>query len=70
MYHILDAESANAFAVMDYVASAMLREGFSEEDVEEYRNHAMCGDYRHLCMVSADLIDQCNERAGFLAKSS
>ncbi len=53
----------NAVAIMGYVTKAMRREGYTEKDIEEYRNDAMSGPYDYLLMISIDMVRECNMRA-------
>lgn len=61
MYSLVGV-NGNAFSIMGYVTDAMKKTGFSKEDIDDYREHAISGDYDHLVAVSMDLIDQVNER--------
>ena len=52
----------NAFAVMGYVRNAMKAEGSSKEDIDNYTKDATSGDYHHLLMVSAEMVEFLNEK--------
>ena len=61
MYTLVGVDG-NAFAVMGYVAKAMRREGFTRDEIEEYRKAAMSGDYSNLLCVSVNYVERCNAR--------
>lgn len=42
----------NAFTIMSACSEALRKAGFSQEDVNRYREEAMSGDYSHLLAVS------------------
>lgn len=52
----------NAFSIMGYVRRAMKETGFTREEIEAYTKDATSGDYKHLLVVSIDIIDRCNEK--------
>ncbi len=62
MYSLVGVDG-NAFFIIGYVTRAMKREGFSKEEIDEYRHQAMSGDYSNLVVVSADYVEMCNDRA-------
>ena len=64
MYDLVGVDG-NAFSVMAYVVNAMREQGFSREEQKNYQNAAMSGSYDNLLAVSFEMIEQCNERAGF-----
>ena len=47
---------------MGYVTRAMRETGFTQEEIQAYREDAQSDDYNHLLCVSMDMIDKCNER--------
>lgn len=53
----------NAFSIMAYTSSAMKKAGFKEQ-IAEYRNQAMSGDYSNLICLSDEWITKCNEALG------
>ncbi len=44
----LSGEDCNVFSVMGVVTKKMRREGISPEEINEFRDQAMAGDYDHL----------------------
>ena len=52
----------NAYAVMGYVTRAMRETGFTQEEIQAYKEDAQSDDYNRLLCVSADMINKCNER--------
>lgn len=52
--------NSNAFSIMGYVTKVMKDEGKSPEEVNEYREEAMGGDYNNLLCVSQEVIDELN----------
>ena len=52
----------NAFSVMGYVSQCMKSEGMSQEEIKQYREDAMSGDYNHLLVVSQEMIEFLNEQ--------
>lgn len=53
----LVGKDGNAFAVMGFVTRAMRKAGCTKEDVDEYMNEAMSGDYDNLLRVSAATVN-------------
>lgn len=53
----------NAFAVIGYVTKAMRAEGFTKEEINKYQQDAMSSDYSHLISASANMVEQCNQKA-------
>lgn len=51
----------NAFSIMAYVSKAMKENRFSKEEVKNYQNEAMSGNYDNLLRVSIKMIDKINE---------
>lgn len=64
MYNLIGVDG-NAYSVMGYVTRAMQEQHFSGEEIEAYRKDAMSGDYNHLLVCSMDMVDACNEKAGY-----
>ena len=52
----------NAFFVMGYVRRAMIREGFTRDEINNYLKDAQSSDYSHLIAVSAEMIEKCNNK--------
>ena len=48
----LIGQSSNAFAIMGTVKNALSRAGVSEEEVEQYMEEAMGGNYDHLLQTT------------------
>lgn len=53
---------SNAFSIMGYVSKCMRLEGKSEEERAKYHDDAESADYAHLVSVSADMIDELNNK--------
>ena len=53
----------NAFSIMTYVSSAMIREGFPEADIKKYLKEAQSKNYSNLVKVSKKWINRCNAHA-------
>lgn len=64
MYNLVGIDG-NAFSIMDYVKKAMKECGFTKERQNEYQSKAMSGDYNNLLALSIEMIDKCNEIAGY-----
>lgn len=56
--------NSNAFSIMGYVRNAMRKSGFSQDEINNYSNECMRGDYDDLLAKSFDMIDECNDRLG------
>lgn len=54
----------NPFNVMAYVKTAMREAGFSREEMSEYVEDCMRGDYDRLLILSEEMIDRCNDALG------
>ena len=52
----------NAFAVMGYVTRCMRECKCTREEIDEYRDNAMSGDYNNLLCVSMNMINRLNGR--------
>ena len=52
----------NAYCVMGYTARAMLREGFSQKEVDEMYKKAQSSDYNNLLCVCMDYIEKVNKK--------
>ena len=48
----LTGNDGNAFAIMGTVQKALKREGVSSEEIKEYTNESMFGDYDHLLQTA------------------
>ena len=48
----LSGEDGNAFAIIGSVAKAMRRAGLSKEDVNEFQQTAMSGDYDNVLQTA------------------
>lgn len=53
----LVGSDGNAFAVMGKVKKALQRAGVSKEEVEQYLEESMSGDYDHLLGVAMNWVD-------------
>ena len=62
-YTLADVDG-NAFAIMAYVRSAMMREGKSNEEIDKYLLDAQSGDYHHLLEVSVEMCEKLNVEDG------
>ena len=51
----------NAYSIMGYVQHAMREQNFSKQQIKEYSDEAMSGDYNNLLSISNDYIGMCNE---------
>ena len=58
-YTLADVDG-NAFAIMAYVRSAMMREGKSNEEIDNYHKDAQSSDYHHLLQVSVEMCERLN----------
>ena len=54
----------NAFNIMAYVKTAMREAGFSREEMSEYVEDCMRGDYDRLLAISAEMVERCNDELG------
>lgn len=62
-YNLADVDG-NAFAIMAYVRSAMMREGKSNEEIDNYLKDAQSSDYQHLLQVSVEMCEKLNVEDG------
>ena len=53
--------NGNAFSVMGYVTKAMRNEGLTKEEIAEYQDKAMGGNYSNLLKVSQEVVNKLNE---------
>lgn len=54
----------NAFSVMAYTSNAMKAAGYTQDEIREYKQLAMSGDYDQLLVLSMEWVDKCNEVLG------
>lgn len=52
----LTGNDGNAFAVMGAVITALKRAGVSAEEVKEYQDQSMSGDYNNLLNVASEWV--------------
>ena len=62
-YNLADVDG-NAFAIMAYVRSTMMREGKSNEEIDNYLKDAQSSDYQHLLQVSVEMCEKLNVEDG------
>ena len=53
----LTGNDGNAFAIMGSVRSALRRAGATKEQIDEYSNASMSGDYDNLLRVALDWVE-------------
>ena len=53
----LTGEDGNAFAILVKVKRALRKGGVGEEEIGEFREDAMSGDYDHLLMTAMNWVD-------------
>ena len=53
----LTGNDGNAFAIMGAVSSALKKAGATPEQVKEYKNESMAGDYDNLLRVAFNWVD-------------
>jgi hypothetical protein len=53
----LTGNDGNAFAIMGSVRSALRRAGATKEQIDEYSNASMSGDYDNLLRVAMDWVE-------------
>ena len=56
----------NAFYVIAYVIKAMKREGYTPEEIADYKKDAESGDYDNLLGVSFEMIEKVNEKVALV----
>lgn len=61
-YDLVGIDS-NAFSIIGYTSRAMKETGFTYDEIADYKRSAMKSDYDNLLYVSAQKIDEANERA-------
>ncbi len=49
--------NGNAFAVLGKATAALIKAGYSPEEVKEYTKQAMAGDYNHLLVVTMEWLE-------------
>ena len=57
----LQGINGNAFNVLGYVTRAMRREGYSREEIKDFREIATSSDYDFLLCLCMEKIDKINE---------
>lgn len=55
----LVGHDGNAFSIMARVQKAMRRAGFTSEQIAEYRNECIKGDYDNMLQVTMRYVDVC-----------
>jgi hypothetical protein len=53
----LTGNDGNAFAIMGAVRKALLADGVDDDEISEYMNDSMSGDYDHLLQVAMKWVD-------------
>jgi hypothetical protein len=53
----LVGEDGNAYSILGRVRAAMKRAGCTPEQIDEYTNDAMSGDYDHLLQITLQTVD-------------
>jgi len=53
----LYGQDGNAFAIMGAVVKALRQNGYTPDDVDEYRKEAMSGDYDNLLRVTMEWVE-------------
>ena len=53
----LTGNDGNAFAIMGSVRSALRRAGATKEQIDEYSNASMSGDYDNLLRVACEWVE-------------
>ena len=53
--------NGKAVSMMSYVSSIMEKEGKTADEINQYRENAMSGDYWNLLCESLDIIDALNQ---------
>lgn len=52
----------NAYAILGYVSSAMKKEGYTKQQINEYEERAKGDSYENLICVSLEMIDELNNK--------
>ena len=58
VYVPLAGEDGNAFSIMGRVTKALKRAGATSEEITEFREQAMSGDYNHLLQVVLSWVNE------------
>lgn len=53
----LSGQDGNAFAIMGAVSTALRRAGVPKEEIDQYMDESMSGDYDHLLRTAAAWVD-------------
>lgn len=53
----LVGQDGNAFSIIGRVCRAIRKAKVSEDDITEYQQQAMAGDYNHLLRVTMETVD-------------
>lgn len=53
----LVGHDGNAFAIMGRVSSALKKAGASKEEIDQYMNESMSGDYDNLIRVATEWVE-------------
>jgi len=53
----LVGHDGNAFAIMSRVSSALKKAGASKEEIDQYMNESMSGDYDNLIRVATQWVE-------------
>jgi len=61
VYVKLVGEDGNAFAIMGRVAREMRRAKWTPEEIKEYQDKAMSGDYDHLLATTMEYVEESEE---------
>lgn len=54
---VLIGQDGNAFAIMNSVVRALRKAGYDPEEIKQYREEAMSGDYNHLLTVTGHWVN-------------
>ena len=53
----LVGQEGNAFAIMGAVTKALRQNGYTPDDIDEYKKEAMSGDYDNLLRVTMEWVE-------------
>ena len=53
----LGGQDGNAFAIMGAVTKALRQNGYTPDDIDEYKKEAMSGDYDNLLRVTMEWVE-------------
>ena len=53
----LVGQDGNAFAIMRAVTKALRQNGYTPDDIDEYKKEAMSGDYDNLLRVTMEWVE-------------